>query len=96
MMMEIAFVFIQKETGGGGALKMRILHLVYFASHLWSRSRKTKIHYCQTLAGYSRAIERTKFDLREAVWMRMSEVIGKDEKQVWTRMRQFKHSSRIM
>lgn len=81
---------------GGGVEKADSTLLVYFASHLWSRSRKTKIHYCQTLAGYLRAIEMTKFDFHEAVWMRLSEVIGKDKKQVWTRMMQFKHSSRIM
>lgn len=56
--------------------------LVYFASHLWPRSRKMKIHYYQTLTGYLRAIEMNKFDFHERIWMRLSELIGKDKKQV--------------
>lgn len=45
--MEIAFVFIQKETTGKRVENADSTLSVYFASHLWSRSRETELHYCQ-------------------------------------------------
>lgn len=54
----------------------------YFASHVWPSSRKMKIHYYQTLTGYLRPTEMNKFDFHEAIWMSLSELIGKDKRQV--------------
>jgi hypothetical protein len=41
-----------------------------------------KIHYYQTLTGYLRPTEMNKFDFHEAIWMSLSELIGKDKRQV--------------